>query len=347
MRFLIVKISAMGDILHALPVLNYLKEASPGCEIDWVVEEAFADLLRGNPLIAELHLVNFKKWKRNPFSADTFNEIISARRRLAERNYDMAFDIQGNIKSGIVCQLSGAKTSFGFTAEVLQERLNLLFTSRQIPLKPEDTHITDQYLRLVSAPFNLDFSGMELRSDIYTSAEDDAAAEAMLATLNSDRVLLFHYGTTWQTKFWTEGAWIELGKCIVKSYPDSAILFSWGNEAEQSVAARLAMAVGPQARVIDRSSLKRLTALLKKVDVVVGGDTGPVHLAAAVGTPTVSYYRASNGKRSGPRSSRDIIIQAPMSCTACFRTKCDRDSECRDSITVQTVAMSIEKLLSA
>ena len=187
---------------------------------------------------------------------------------------------------------------------------------------------------------------MELRSDIYTSPTDDSAAEALLASLPAAPMLLFHYGTTWQTKFWTEARWIELGKNVTLLYPGCSILFSWGNEGEFLVVSRLAAAIGPGAKVIERYSLKGLTALLKKADVVVGGDTGPVHLAAAVGTPTVSFYRASNGKRSGPRGSRHVIIQAPLDCTACFQTKCDKDALCRDSITVQAVVSGIEKLLS-
>ena len=225
--------------------------------------------------------------------------------------------------------------------------MNRLFTTIHIPLKPEDVHVSDQYLRLVSAPFDIDFSRLELKSNIYTSPEDDDAAEKQILDLNSDKVLFFHYGTTWKTKFWSEESWIELGKKIISHHPDYSILFSWGNDTEQKTVKRLAAAIGPGAKVAERYSLKRLTALLKKVDLVVGGDTGPVHLAAAVGTPTVSYYRASNGRRSGPRSKRDIVIQAPMSCTACFRTKCERDKECRESITVQAISMSIEKLLSA
>jgi heptosyltransferase-1 len=223
--------------------------------------------------------------------------------------------------------------------------MNLLFTTHKVSIDPGDIHITDQYLRLVSAPFNRDFTHMKLKSDIYTLPEDDSAVKTLLATMNGGPVFLFHYGTTWQTKFWTETGWIELGKYIRARYPDSSILLSWGSEAEQLVVTHLAAGIGSGATVIERYSLKKLTALLKTVDLVVGGDTGPVHLAAAVGTATVSYYRASNGKRSGPRGDRHVIIQAPLNCTACFRTKCDKDAACRDTITVEAVAAGIEKLI--
>jgi heptosyltransferase-1 len=346
MRVLIVKVSALGDIVHALPVLDYLHKASPGIENDWVVEEPFREVLEGNPLISELHLVRTKVWRKKPFARDTMNEIRSLKSQLQARNYDMAFDIQGNLKSGVICRLSGAKTRFGFTSDRLQERINLFFTTRQIPMRSIDYHITDQYLRLVSVPFGKNFREMELTSNIFTTPEDEAAADILLSTLSDGLVFLFHYGTTWQTKFWSEERWVELAKNILGTFADSTILFSWGNSQEREAVTRIASSIGRGARILNRYPLKGLIALMKKVDLVVGGDTGPVHLAAAVGTPTVSFYRASDGKRSGPRGLQNVTIQSSLHCTACFRTKCDDDARCRDSIKVEAIMKAIEGLLS-
>lgn len=347
MRVLIIKMSALGDIIHALPVLDYLHRVSPGIEIDWVVEEQFREILTDNPLIARLHVVRTKVWRRQPLARQTRQEIGQLKATLRDRKYDLVFDIQGNLKSGLVCWLSGAVNVIGFSSDVLQEKANLFFTTRQVPIRSTDHHVTDQYLRLVSVPFAKDFTGMVLTTDIVTSPEDDGAADALLATLDDGLVFLFHYGTTWQTKFWTESGWIELGRAVLEKFPASTILFSWGNEAERQVVTRLAAAIGSGARVIERYSLKGLVALLKKVDLVVGGDTGPVHLAAAVGTPTVSFYRASDGRRSGPRGKGHGIVQAPLHCTKCFRTKCDDDQSCRESIRVAALLKEIERLLSA
>lgn len=345
MRVLIVKMSAMGDVIHALPVLDYLHQASPGIEIDWLVEEPFLDVVAGNPLIAMVHIARSKIWRKRPFSSATFAETGALKRALQERVYDIVFDIQGNIKSGVYGWLTGVDNRIGFDADVLQERLNMLFTTRRIPLRSHDSHITEQYLRLVSVPFGRDYREMQLVSDIYTNHEDDAAAEALLSTLADGLVFLFHYGTTWQTKFWREESWIALGRDLLGRFPDSSILLSWGNDSEHQVVTRIAAAIGTGARVIDRYPLKGLTALLKKVDLVIGGDTGPVHLAAAVGTATVSFYRASDGRRSGPRGDNHVVIQSPMPCSRCFRTRCDQDEECRRSITVDAVVHGVEKLL--
>jgi heptosyltransferase-1 len=346
MRILIVKISAMGDVLHALPVLDYLKQASPGCEIDWVVEEVFADLLRCNPLITQLHTVRFKKWKRKPLSLATITEISAARSALLKRNYDLVIDIQGNIKSGMVAWLSGCPRRVGFCRAMAQEGLNALFINREVAGMPEDRHITDQYLRIASASFDLKFNGLQLHTDVCTPPEDDLAAEVLVNSCRKGGpLILIHTGTTWQTKFWYEAGWIELGHRIVASLPGAVLLFSWGNDSERSTTERITAAIGGQAVQLEKLSVMRLAALVKKVNLVMGGDTGIVHLAAAAGTPTVSYYRASDGQRSGPRGETDIVVQAPMPCARCFRTRCEKDGECRESITPELLLQAIREVL--
>ena len=136
--------------------------------------------------------------------------------------------------------------------ETLQESINLLFTTQQIPVRRHDYHITDQYLRLVSVSFGKDFSSFNLSSDIYTSPEDDEIAGTLLSTMSDGLVFLFHYGTTWQTKFWFEEGWVHLGKTLLESYPDSTILLSWGNESERVAVTEIAAGIGNGARVLER-----------------------------------------------------------------------------------------------
>jgi heptosyltransferase-1 len=346
MRVLIVKMSSLGDIIHALPVLDYLHQVKPGIEVDWVVEEPFKDLLLGNPLVSQLHVVRTKVWRRRPFARDTRAEVNDLKMALRGRHYDFLFDIQGNLKSGLVDWLAGVSDRLGFTDDVLQERINRLFTTRQIPLRRQDVHVSDHYLRIVSVPFGRDFREMRLASDIPTSPGDDHRAITLLATLDDGLVILFHCGTTWQTKFWQEERWAELAKALLTSHARATILFSWGNDRERQMVQRIAEAVGTGVRLLDRCSLKELVALLKKVDLVVGGDTGPLHLAAAVGTPTVSLYRSSDGLRSGPRGSHHQIVQSPLACTRCFKTVCERNDECQASITVDMMLAACQKALA-
>lgn len=346
MKVLVVKVSALGDVIHALPVLDYLHQVSPGIEIDWVVEEGNREILEGHPLLRRLHVVRTRAWRRDPLSDTTRCEIAAVRRDMREAAYDIAFDLQGNIKSGIITWLSGARRRYGFDREGVRESLNLLFTTNQVPLRRQDHHVSHRSLRVVSVPFGRDYAGMDVRTDIFTAPEDDAAAEALLATLDDGLVFLFHNGTTWSTKLWHEEGWADLGRRVIGEYPESSILLSWGNEQEKAAAENIAAGIGQGARVLPRLTIKGFCALLKKVDMVVGGDTGPVHMAAAVGTPTVSFYRATDGSRNGPRGDQHVTVQSPLDCTACLRKTCDKDTPCRAGITADSLMAGIEKLLA-
>ncbi|WP_298432743.1 lipopolysaccharide heptosyltransferase I [Geobacter sp.] len=346
-RVLIVKVSALGDVIHALPVLDYLRQAVPGAEIDWVVEEGNRQILDGHPLLRKVHVVRTRAWRRHPFSAETRREVMALREAFREASYDIAFDIQGNFKSGLITWLSGARRRYGFDREGVRESLNLLFTTNQVPLRRQDNHVSCRSLRVASVPFGKDYGGMTIASDIYTSPEDDAAAEVLLATLSDGFAILFHNGTTWATKLWHEEGWSELGRRTLERFPDATILLSWGNEGERTAAEAIARGIGRNVRVLPKLTLKGFCALLKKVDLVVGGDTGPIHMAAVVGTPTVSFYRATDGRRNAPRGEQHVMIQSPLNCHACLRKECPRDAECRRSITVDLLLAGIVRLLSS
>ncbi len=344
MRILIIKTSALGDIIHALPVLSYLQQVAPEARIDWVVEEAFLELLSGNPLVDRLIPVAFKRWRKAPFAVHTIREVRNFKKSLQEREYDLVFDIQGNTKSGMICWLARSHHKIGFSRENIQERFNTLFTDQQITLYFGDRHATLGYLRVISSPFDIDCAGFTLTTDINTDHEDVAAGR-LLAQVDRGPLLLFHTGTTWQTKLWHEKGWIDLGRELLTRHPHATILLSWGNEDEHQMTKRIADQLGSRVQVLERLSLKRFAALLKRVDVMVGGDTGPVHLAAAVGTATVSFYRCTDGSLNGPKGERHMILQSPLACTKCLKKTCERNAECIESITVETICSGVEKML--
>jgi heptosyltransferase-1 len=345
MKILIVKISSMAEIVDALPVLEYLHHFAPGCEIDWLVEDPFQELLEGNPLLSRIYPVKTWDWRGKPLAKSTRNEIRALREELRQRHYDRVYDLQGNLKSGLLCWLAHVREVVGFAREELMATTNLWFTTRQIPLRPKDRHMSEKYLRVVSVPFGRDYGEQHFAAQIHTDPESELLAEALLSTLADGLVFLCHCGSTWQTKLWSTEAWIDLGKRILESYADSTLLFSWGQVYEKEEVLAIAAGIGVGARVLDRYDLKGLTAIIKKVDMVIGSDTGPVHIAATVGTPTVSFYMASDARRSGPKGEAHLVIQSPLHCARCFLTECERDAECRASITVDAVFNGVEKLL--
>lgn len=345
MRVLIIKTSSLGDVVHALPVIDYLSQISPGVEIDWVVEEALLPLLEHNPSLARIHLVRTKKWRKSPFAPETRADLKALRTALRGRSYDLVFDIQGNLKSGLIAWLTGAKERIGFSAEVLQEKLNRFFTTRRIPFRAEDRNVTDRYLRVVGAPFGRDYADMDLKGGILSAPGDEAAAERYMKELPPGRVFLFQVGTTWSTKLWYPEGWIELAQRVLAHYPGSTILVNWGSPEEQALGERLAAEVGPSVRLLPWLRIKELIPVIRRVDLVIGGDTGPVYLAAAVGTPTVSYYRATSAASYAPKGQQHRAIQASMACAGCSRTSCDRDADCRRSISVNTLFTAVTELM--
>ncbi len=254
-------------------------------------------------------------------------------------------DIQGNTKSGIVGLVSGVKRRLGFPSERMQEWVNRLFVTERTKYDAADNHATLRCLSVANAVSHAPYDTGQYLSRIAVSQTDEQRITSYISGLRPGRKVLLHTGTTWQTKYWGAESWIELGKAICRQYPDVCVLLSWGNRQEQAMVASIASGIGECARVMERYPLKAFVALLRRMDLVVGGDTGPVHLAAVVGTPTVSLYRSSDGSASGPRGAKHIIVQSPLPCTRCFKTSCSRDAECRASISVAMMFDAVRQVL--
>jgi len=179
-RILIVKLSAMGDVVHALPAVTYLREAAPKAEIHWAVDTRFAELLEGNPGIAKVVSLPIREWKERPGSRAAWREAIDAAGALRGGKYDLAIDLQGNIKSGVVTYLSGAPLRYGFPREAARERQNLWFTNRHPPAVEADRHVTRKMLRVASAPFGGEFLLDDFKGEVANTPEEIASAERLL-----------------------------------------------------------------------------------------------------------------------------------------------------------------------
>lgn len=348
-RILIVKLSALGDVAHALPVVDYLGKKAPGSAVDWVVDRRFAGLLEGHPGLRRVVPLDLSRWKKSWTAADARREASEAVRGLRTGAYDAAFDIQGNAKSGVVTRLSGARLRFGFDRGGVRELPNLLCTNRKVPLRPEDRHVSQKYLRIVSAPFGGSFDLGSLRTEIVTRPEDSAAAARIVQDLvpGSSPVVAVHPGSTWVTKrmdpeFWTEA----IGRLRAR-YSRLGILLSWGSEQERVEAEAIRDGAGGRTAVLPRLTLKELAALYRTCGYLMAPDTGPLHIAAAVGARTVSVFRATDGNRNAPHGPDHRFLQAPMPCTACLRKRCDRDAECRESVRPGDAAEAMASLIGS
>lgn len=336
MKVLIVKVSALGDVVHALPVLAYLKSADPDMQIDWLVEQSFSPFLDEHPMIDNLYRIDTKGWRKAGVKA-SLNGALAIIKEVRQRRYDCVLDLQGNAKSALFTLTSGAPLRFGFDRGAVREKLNLLSTNRKVPIGAKDFHITDRSLAIAKAAFP---GGTDLRNAGPLPVNEEAAmqvAHKLKAENFTDAPLVvLHYGTTWVTKHWPLVSWQALAKRLIEEIGVRPIL-TWGNEQELVATQNIQQACNGRAFIWPRGSLKELTALLASADLVVGSDTGPIHIAAAVGTSTVSIFRVTDPKRNAPRGSQHSHVSAAMDCSPCLRKTCEIDKECSLSISVDTV----------
>ncbi len=346
-RILIVKLSALGDVAHALPMVDFLRRSAPDADIDWAVDARFAPVLAGHPGLRRIVALDIGRWKREWPAGRTRREVAEAAAALRAARYDAAFDVQGNAKSGLVTFLSGAPLRFGFGRDGVREALNLLFTNRKVRLLPEDAHITQKILRVAAAPFGGTFDLSVLRAFVATAPGDEARAAAIIRDLagGASPLLAVHAGTTWVTKKMDPRFWAAAIRALRESFPNLGVLLTWGTEDERREAAEiLAMAGGPGG-VVPPVSLKELAALYRACGHVMAPDTGPLHVAAAAGARTVSAFRATDGRRNAPRGPGHRFLQAPLTCAACLRKRCDRDAECRASLSPEAAAEAMAALM--
>jgi len=346
-KVLIVKLSALGDILHALPVLTHLRRTALFLEIHWAVDASFAELPAGHPGGAKVVPIPFREWKKRGFSTETLKEASDVVRALRRERYDIAVDIQGNLKSGLVTSLSGAPLRIGFDRNSVREAPNLLFTNRKVRILPEDRHVSRKYLRVASCLFEEPFEPSDLRPNLSVPTGDRDAAVLLVKELLGDATprMAVHSGSTWLTKRMSKVFWVGVIRSLRERYPEAGVLLSWGSEEEQREALEIREMAGGVVELLPRLPLMRLAAVYRECGFVMAPDTGPLHLAAAVGAATVSVFRATDGLRNAPEGPSHRFLQAPMECTACLRKECDRDQMCRDSISPMEAAEIMAELM--
>ncbi|MGE5285427.1 MAG: glycosyltransferase family 9 protein [Actinomycetota bacterium] len=349
-RILIVKLSAMGDVVHALPAVAYLRGAAPSAEIHWAVDTRFAELLEGNPGIAKVVSLPIREWKGSLGSSATWREAIRAAGALRGEKYDLAIDLQGNIKSGVVTYVSGAPLRYGFPRETARERQNLWFTNRHPPAVEEDRHVTQKILRVASAPFGGTFRLDDLKGEVANTPEETEAAERLLfdAFPGAAPRLAIHPGTTWNTKRMDRPFWADTIRYLRGPFPSMAVFLSWGTEKEREECLAIRYLAGEGVALLPRLGYKALAAVYRACGHMIGPDTGPLHLAAVAGAKTVSVFRGSDGRYAAPLGPGHRFFQAPLPCTACQikgDKVCPRDAECRATIKAPEVAAAMAELI--
>jgi 3-deoxy-D-manno-octulosonic-acid transferase/heptosyltransferase-1 len=342
MNILIVKLSAIGDVIHTLPSLAALRRCYPQSHISWVVEESASDLLMDHPLLDRVLVSRRKRWIRDlregRHRGAVLREIASFLHALRDRPYDLVIDFHGLFKSAMIVFLSRGKRKLGYDS--LQEGSGL-FLNEKIP---EDLtrHAVERYLDF---PRHLGCETAKPEFPIGLREAHFKRAEALLAEKKVDTKRGF-VGVSpvayWDTKLWDEAKFAALCDLIVADL-GLPVVFTGGSPG--GVIARIrSLMQAPSASVAGETSLRELAALYKMASVLLTTDSGPMHLAAAVGTPVVALFGPTSPERTGPYGDRHIVIRHGLPCSPCFRKTCDTQ-ECMKTISVDEVFQAVKEQL--
>jgi heptosyltransferase-1 len=338
-RILLVRLGALGDIVHAIPVAAALRRAFRSTRIDWLVSAKHREILDLVPIIDRRLVINDR------VDATGGTSLIQAIGDLRRAHYDVAIDLQGLIKSAVLARASGAPRVIGFASSYARERLaRLFYTDAYDPGStgvhdPCGTrHIIDINLGLL-APLGLTMATAEFPIEHV----DSEAARTVVERIGG-RYALLNPGAAWPNKRWPPARFGAVARTMRENHGlRSAVLWGPGEEplAQEVIAASDGAAVlSPKTTIADLVALARGAALM------VSGDTGPTHVAAAVGTPLVSLFGPTRPQRNGPWSPKDIAVSRDAICQCHHLRRCSLPMMCLLDIQVEDVVEAIQRRLA-
>ena len=343
MKILIVKLSAIGDVIHTLPALCALRRHWPTAQIDWVVEEAAADLVAGHPDLDRVIVSRRKAWMRDladrarrPGGLAEIKRFFS---ELRSPRYDLILDFQALLKSAMVVALARGrrKVGFGRGLEHMEHSYHVL--SERIQPPSMEVHALTRNLMMVQA---LGVPVAEVSYRLPVTEADRAAVGEMLKKSGADDarpLIAINPVAQWPTKLWPEERFALLADRLLER-DDVSVVFT-GGSGDRPVVDRIIGAMKrPALDLSGRTSLKQLAALYQRSRLVVSTDTGPMHLAAAVGTPVVALFGPTAPWRTGPFGPGHQILRAPAPCAPCFKRSCNVGG-CMDRISVDRVLAAV------
>ena len=337
-NIMVVKLSAIGDVIHALPVSYALKETFPEARVTWVVEPPAYELLTDNPYIDEIILFEKKKFKSLGGFLTNFGPF---KRRLQQNQYDAALDLQGLFKSAAIAYLSKAPVRLGTCN--MRECSDKV--SRPVIGPHAHGHIVERYL---DAARELGCRVDKVVFPMNVTARDEDLAARIMQQAGADMAnpyVVLAVGANWPNKRWPTKYFAALSDWLYSQKLIPVVI--GGGVLDASLAAEIeAAAEIPPVNLVGRTSLKQLAHIIRHARLTLGGDTGPVHLSAGIGTKTVMVMGPTDANRNGPYGQLDNAIEADWDCKYCWKRACPKGRECLARISVDQVKDKIMRVLS-
>lgn len=356
-RILLVKLSSFGDVIHALPTLEALRNLYPHGQIIWLVEEAFVPLIAGHPALDEVWGVPRVRLGQE-MGRDQVLRLLRLLRRVRASRFDLVIDLQGLLKSALWVALARSPRKVGY--DRTRELSYLPLTERMPPYDPE-AHAVWRYLnvaRHLGTPPTLPRFRLGLKP-IFPEALIQARVGANLVFARGDgrtqgsplqttyafdnKLAVLHPGARWPSKIWPAAHWAELADRLIRE-KDLAVVIT-GSAADRELADQIITRMREQAlNLAGRTSLPELAGVMQKARLAITADTGPMHLAAALGTKVVAIFGPTSPGRTGPFGEGHRVVRLGLSCSPCFQRHCP-EPRCLLELAPDAVLAAVEKSL--
>ena len=340
--FLIVRLGSLGDVVHAIPFAAALRAQFPAGRIDWMVDPRYAELLDMVPVLDRRIAVDPRLFLRHAERRRLFRVLAELRRV----QYDVVFDLQGLLKSAVLARAVHGRRVVGFTREYLREPLaRLLYTSTVDPAPA--THVIDMNLALLSAA-----EASDRRARFPLAIPASATVDSVVQRF-PDGYVLINPGAAWPNKRWPAACFGAVAAALKDVYGKRSLVL-WG-PGEHALAQDVAAASAGAADVSPPTTIQELAGIARTAHLMISGDTGPLHVAAAVGTPIVSLFGPTRAERNGPWALYDIAISRVDRCECVYERRCRRTRArastdrvpCIMSISVDDVLDAVARRLEA
>ena len=328
-RILVVRLGSLGDLIHTLPAVAAIRRAHPAADIDWLVDAPHRELLDLVPIVTSVIVLRDR----------TARAWLAARRTLRTRAYDVAIDFQGLLKSAALARLSGARRVIGFDRAALREGVAAPFYTERVVIG-EGRHVIEKNLRLASA-----IGPIEDTIEFPIAPVSSAVIDAVLATARGPLAIV-NPGAAWPNKRWPPDRFGRVAAHL-RARHGLAPLVLWG-PGEIDLARAVVAASGGAATLAPGTRLGDLVAAARAARFMISGDTGPLHIAAAIGVPAVALFGPTNPARNGPWHADDISITRYDHCDCHYERRCRRDDTrwCLGGVTLDEVIGAIDRRLS-
>jgi len=314
-RVLVVRLSAMGDIIHGMPSISALRCAKPELKIGWLIEQRWADLLCSSetermtprsqlkPLADWVHVANFSSWRHALSSSGTWGQVRSCLREVRGMKYELTIDLQGTIRSSLAAVASGAKVRVG-SSQPREAPASIWYTRA---IDPAGAHVVEQTLSIVSAVAGQPLEYVE--SPFPLDPEHEAWADEFIAKFGGAPLAILNPGAGWGAKCWSAESFGAVARALAKRGMAVAVNHGPGEEKLAAAVCESSDKVALQLNC----SVGELIALTRRAALFIGGDTGPMHLATALRVPVVALFGPTRPERNGPFGTHSVVLRSPES----------------------------------